>query len=192
MLTMTDATAAVYALDQALHLPRAEVRKATDLAKDPWAQIIEGFYKDRAQKASSPTTAAKPGASETPRLTDYDPPLAGMNPWLVDTITIIDAGRKSFAGREQERAVRPLLDSAEMLASFITEFSARRRPQLNIEPSGRPTFATATDEFYIHLTVDAPNRLTWYAVVGGTENFYEGVAFDGRKLPPALVELFSV
>lgn len=40
------------------------------------------------------------------------------------------------------------------------------------------TFATATDDSYIHLTVDEPKRLTWYAVVGGTEHFDEGVAFE--------------
>jgi ribulose-5-phosphate 4-epimerase/fuculose-1-phosphate aldolase len=54
------------------------------------------------------------------------------------------------------------------------------------------TFATATDDFYIHLTVDEPKRLTWYAVVGGTEHFDEGVAFDGRRLPSGLAQLFSL
>jgi hypothetical protein len=193
MLLVTDITPAVYALDKALCLPHAEVRGATDLAKDPWGQFIEVLTKASAQKLNAPalTTAEKSGA-ETPRAGDLGPPLAGMNPWLVDTMTIIDAGRKSFAGGQQEKAVLPLLTSAEMLASFITEIGAGRRPQLNIEPSGRPTFATATDDFYIHLTVDAPNRLTWYAVAGGAEHFDEGVAFDGRRLPPALAHLFTL
>ena len=194
MLPMTDATPAVYALDQALRLPFVEVRAATDLPKDPWGQFIEVLTKASAQKlrASHPTASAQPGTSETLSVDDHDPPLAGMNPWLVDTMTIIDTGRKNFAGSQQGHAIRPLLDLAEMLASFITEIVPRRRPQINIEPSGRPTFATATDDFYIHLTVDAPNRLTWYAVVGGTEHFDEGVAFDGRRLPPGLAYLFTL
>jgi hypothetical protein len=54
------------------------------------------------------------------------------------------------------------------------------------------TFATATDDFYIHLTVDEPKRLAWYAVVGGTEHFDEGVAFNGRRLPSGLAQLFSL
>jgi hypothetical protein len=115
-----------------------------------------------------------------------------MNPWLVDAMTIIDVHRKGVAGDQRAGAIRPLLESAEMLASFIAEIGSRRRPQLNIEPDGRPTFATATDEFYIHLTVDEPNRLTWYAVVGGTEYFDERVAFDGRRLPSGLAQLFAL
>ncbi len=194
MFPITDVTPAVYALETALGVPFAEVRAATDLAKDPWAELIAGLSKAGAQKQMAPATiAAKHGASTSrARSAEEAPPLAGMNPWLVDTMAIIEAHRKGVAGDQNERTARQLLESAEMLASFITDVGARRRPQLNIEPSGRPTFATATDDFYIHLTVDDPKRLTWYAVVGGTEHFDEGVAFDGRKLPPALAQLFAL
>jgi hypothetical protein len=192
----TDATATIYDLDRLLSVPFAEVRPATDLAKDPWGQIIDkltGATNPQRHKASAAARVLEPGTSigETDLLRD-GPPLAGMNPWLVDTMAIIDAHRKGLAGNQYERTVRSLLESAEMLASFITDISASRRPQLNIEPSGRPTFATATDDFYIHLTVDEPKRLTWYAVVGGTEHFDEGVAFDGRRLPSGLAQLFSL
>ena len=188
MSPITDATPAVYALDAELRLPFAEVRAATDLAKDPWGDFIEVLTKASSQKQKASATTAADGASQAEEIS----PLAGMNPWLIDTMAIIDAHRKRLAGKQNEKAVRPLLESAEMLASFITDIGARRRPQLNIEPSGRPTFATATDDFYIHLTVDEPKRLTWYAVVGGTEHFDEGVAFDGRKLPSALAQLFAL
>jgi hypothetical protein len=191
MLPITDATPAVYALNAALGMPFAEVRSATDLAKDPWAGLLAKVAAQK-QKAST-TTAAKDGSSTRGAGSAADgPPLASMNPWLVDTMAIIDAHRKGLAGNQNEKTVRPLLESAEMLASFITDIGVRRRPQLNIEPSGRPTFATATNDFYIHLTVDEPRRLTWYAVVGGTEHFDEGVAFDGRRLPPALAQLFAL
>jgi hypothetical protein len=194
MSPVTDATPGVHAVDAVLRVPFAEVRAATDLAKDPWAGFIEILTKAGAQKQTgSATTAAKNGTlTGRAGSVEEGPPLAGMNPWLVDTMAIIDAHRKGLAGNQNERTVRLLLESAEMLASFITDISARRRPQLNIEPSGRPTFATATDDFYIHLTVDEPKRLTWYAVVGGTEHFDEGVAFDGRRLPSGLVQLFSL
>jgi hypothetical protein len=190
MLAVTDATPTVYALDNVLRTPFAEIRAGTDLIKDPWGGFIEILTKPSAQPT---TTTAKQGDSlgETSP-SETGPPLAGMNQWLVDTMGIIDTHRKGLAGQQHERGVRSLLDSAEMLASFITDIGPRRRPQLNIEPSGRPAFATATDDFYIHLTVDEPNRLTWYAVVRGTEHFDEGVAFDGRKLPPGLAQLFSL
>jgi hypothetical protein len=190
MLFVTDATPAVHALDKMLTAPFAEVRSATDLSKDPWGQLIQMLAKDR--RKASPTTIASNLGWGREEIAEKDPPLAGMNPWLIDTMTVVDTGRRRLAGAENEGPGRLLLDSAEMLASFITDISPRRRPVLNIEPGGRPTFATATDDFYIHLTVDAPNRLTWYAFVGGAEHFDEGVAFDGRKLPPELARLFSL
>jgi hypothetical protein len=194
MSPVTDATPGVHAVDAVLRVPFAEVRAATDLAKDPWAGVIEMLAKAGAQKQTGSATTAAGSGTATSRAgsAEEGPPLAGMNPRLVDTMTIIDAHRKGLAGNQNERTVRLMLESAEILASFITDISARRRPQLNIEPSGRPTFATATDDFYIHLTVDEPKRLTWYAVVGGTEHFDEGVAFDGRRLPSGLVQLFSL
>jgi hypothetical protein len=195
MSPVTDATPGLHAVDAVLRIPFAEVRAATDLVKDPWAGVIEILAKGSAQKQTgSATTAAGSGTRATSRAgsAEEGPPLAGMNPWLVDTMAIIDAHRKGLAGNQNDRTVRSVLESAEILASFIADVSARRRPQLNIEPSGRPTFATATDDFYIHLTVDEPKRLTWYAVVGGTEHFDEGVAFDGRRLPSGLVQLFSL
>jgi len=194
MSPITDATPAVYALDAVLRVPFAEVRTAADLAKDPWAGFIEVLTKAGGQKQKESATTVAKGGSATGRAgsAEEGPPLAGMNPWLIDTMAIIDVHRKGLAGNQNERTVRPLLETAEMLASFITHVGVRRRPQLNIEPSGRPTFATATDDFYIHLTVDEPKRLTWYAVVGGTEHFDEGVAFDGRRLPSALAQLFAL
>jgi hypothetical protein len=189
----TDATPNIYALNHLLRVPFAEVRAATDLVKDPWGGFIEVLNKANPQAATTSSTAAKQDRSPLHAdLPDVGPRLANMNPWLIDTMSIIDAHRKNLLSGSRTVGSRPALDSAEMLASFISDISPRRRPQLNIESDGRPTFATATDDFYIHLTVDAPNRLTWYAVVRGAEHFHEGVAFDGRKLPQGLAQLFSL
>jgi hypothetical protein len=79
-----------------------------------------------------------------------------------------------------------------MLTPFLSEIDARRRPQLNFDEDGRASFATATDDFYINLTVDSANRLTWYAVVRGAEYFAESVAFDGRKVPAELRTIFAM
>jgi hypothetical protein len=192
MSPITDATPSIYALDHMLSVPFAEVRPATDLVKDPWGLFIEVLASAQKPKSASTAAAEHHGAMKASIALEAEPPLGNMSPWLIDAMTIIDAHRKSIVGSQSERTVRLLLDSAEMLASFIAEVTPRRRPQVNIEPSGRPTFGTATEDFYINLTVDEPNRLTWYAVVGETEHFNEGVAFDGRKLPAGLAHLFSM
>jgi hypothetical protein len=191
MPLVTDATPALNQLDHLLRVPFAEVRTATDL-KDPWPHFIAELARASASKSTSPTAAGQSTVTKEAGTSQEAPPLAKMNPWLVDAIATIDAHRKSVLGNQAQASGLSLLDSAEMLAPFMTEVSSRRRPRLNIEPDGRPTFATATDDFYIHLTVDEPNRLTWFAVVAGTEYFDEGVVFDGRRLPPALSQLFTL
>jgi hypothetical protein len=158
----------------------AEVRAATDSVKDPWAGLIEALANAKAREGVQPATAP----------THPGPKLTGMSPWLVDTMKIIDTHRQSALG-DIDAQMR-LLDTAEMLASFLVDIEPRRRPQLNIDAGGQPSFATALDDFYIHLTVDEPNLLTWYATVRGAEHFDEDVAFDGRKLPANLKQLFSL
>jgi hypothetical protein len=185
MLPATDATPSYDALSAFLLPPLAEIRVGTDLAKDPWGRLLEVLENTNARQNPSSSAADKSALRQEDQL-------SGMNPWLIDTIEIIDAQRQalnSVADKEQKLS---LLDTAEMLASYICDIAPRRRPQLNIEPEGRPSFATALDDFYIHLTVDEPNKLTWYATVRGAEYFDEGVAFDGRKLPEGLKQLFLV
>jgi hypothetical protein len=191
MIPATDATPAYYALSNLLRAPVAEFRAATDLVKDPWGELIQVLSTAKTRPAAQPSTARTHSAEKAASDTVAEPQLSGMSPWLIGTMEIIDAHRRGVHGSSNKQKLA-LLDTAEMLASHISDISPRRRPQLNIEPEGRPTFATAVDDFYIHLTVDAPDRLTWYATVGGDEHFDEGVAFDGRKIPPGLQQLFSL
>jgi hypothetical protein len=117
-----------------------------------------------------------------------------MAPWLLDAIQVIDTHRQMLKSRNvdlQDPAMKRL-DLAEMLASFLADIDARRRPQLNIDDEGEPSFATALDDFYINLTVDGPDLITWYANVKGADHFNERVAFDGRKIPTALKALFAL
>jgi hypothetical protein len=192
MLPATDATPAYYALSSLLRVPVAEFRAATDLAKDPWGDLIEVLSAAKARPAAPPSTARADSSDKAPPAGVAEPRLSGMNPWLIGTMEIIDAHRKALHQGAADKPRLALLNTAEMLASYISDIGPRRRPQLNIEPEGRPTFATAVDDFYIHLTVDTPDKLTWYATVGGDEHFDEGVAFDGRKMPPGLQQLFSL
>jgi hypothetical protein len=184
----TDATSFEYAaLDAALHAPAAMVRAATDLVKDPWADVILAAMRAYARPEHCSATAAGPDPS--PSIADAGPRLSGMAPWLVDTIAVIDTHRKAAVQSPQQDQV---LDTAEMLASFLADIDQRRRPQLNIDAEGQPSFATSLDDFYIHLTVDEPNLLTWYSTVRGAEHFNERVVFDGRRLPTSLKHLFSM
>jgi hypothetical protein len=105
MSPVTDATPGVHAVDAVLRVPFAEVRAATDLAKDPWAGVIEMLAKAGAQKQTGSATTAAGSGTATSRAgsAEEGPPLAGMNPWLVDTMTIIDAHRKGLVFRSHQR-----------------------------------------------------------------------------------------
>jgi hypothetical protein len=195
-MPISDAASTEYAaLHSVLRMPAAEVRTATDLVKDPWGEIIDVVLaQKRAAAQAQPVSAlfdleANPGTGSG--LSESGPRLSGMAPWLLDTMTIIDSHRHLGHGADAARRAK-LLDTAEMLASFLADVESRRRPQLNISSDGQPSFATALDDFYIHLTIDGPNLLTWYATVRGAEHFNEGVVFDGRKLPAGLRQLFPL
>jgi hypothetical protein len=116
-----------------------------------------------------------------------------MSPWLVDTIEIVETHRRALSSLSPDAKDAQLktLATAEMLASFLADISSRRRPQLSIDDEGRPSFASALEDFYLHLTVDAPGLLTWFARVRGVEYFDEGVAFVGRSFPPQLKQIFA-
>jgi hypothetical protein len=173
--------------DPATRAPTAaEVRTATDLVKDPYGRLLDFIAK--AQIKQAPPSATSAPSDSAPKITS----LSGMSPWLLDTVRIIDAYRRYLNGTAGDTLIARSLDTAEMLASFLADIPPRHRPQLNIDSDGRPSFATVLDDFYIHLTVDEPNQLTWYAVVRGAEHFDEGVAFNGRKLPADLKQLFSL
>jgi hypothetical protein len=119
-----------------------------------------------------------------------------MAPWLQDTMQIIDTGRqimKMQASSPQDflRHVG-ILDTAEKLASLLVDVLPSRRPQLNVDDEGYISFATTTRDFYLNLTVDSVEQLTWYAVVHDVEYFMEQVSFSGRRLPDELKKLLSM
>jgi hypothetical protein len=115
------------------------------------------------------------------------------SPWLLDAMEVISVQRDRLSKEtESGRLAFALLDDAEMLAALFAGSDSRRRPQLNILPDGRPSFATSTMDCYLHVTVDEPKRITWYALIDGREYFHENIPFDGRRLPDELRRLVSV
>jgi hypothetical protein len=111
------------------------------------------------------------------------------SPWLVQTISLIDQHRGLGAGWDGADALPPgddVLNTAEMLAVFFNNDKSWGRPSFAVDALGRPTFAVRVPQFYLHLTVDRAERLTWYAEVNGEDHFHEDVMFSGRKLPDEL------
>ena len=115
--------------------------------------------------------------------------LTTRSPWLTETIKLIDQYRNVSTGWDGGSAEAPqdeALDTAEMLSVFLNTESRGGRPTFAVDSLGRPTFAARSQNFYIHLTVDRSERLTWFAEVDGVEYFQDDVEFKGRKLPDEL------
>ena len=108
-----------------------------------------------------------------------------MSAWLADTMDVIAHGRNVHGASSK------LLDDAERLAALMANSDPSKRPQLNILDDGRPSFATSTKDIYIHITIDQPGRLTWFATVKEEEYFGEDIPFDGRRIPPEMRGLLS-
>jgi hypothetical protein len=118
--------------------------------------------------------------------------LAPRDPWLVTTWDLIADHRNLAAGWDGINALAPeseCLDAAEALAILIAAKPTRARPQFSVDSNGRPSFALYDDRLYLHLTIDGADRLSWYAVSGGTESFEDDIVFDGTQLPPQLDQL---
>jgi hypothetical protein len=119
-----------------------------------------------------------------------------MAPWLQDTMQVIDARRQTI--KTQSSSLQDFLrdvgtlDIAEKLASLLADVLPSRRPQLNVDDAGYISFATTVRDFYLNLTVDSVEQLTWYAVVHDVEHFMEKVPFSGRRLPDELKKLLSI
>jgi hypothetical protein len=118
--------------------------------------------------------------------------LPPRDPWLVATWDLIADHRNLTSGWDGETAAAPRresLDTAEALAVLIAAKPMQTRPQFSVDCNGLPGFAMYDDRLYLHLTIDDVDRLSWYAVSGGTESFADDIAFDGAQLPPLLDRL---
>ena len=151
-----------------VRLRPAEVRVATDISVPPLPPIVK-----RATAVGSSPESENKSTEVT------------MSPWLADTMEIISIQRS------RPEAQSLLLEDAENVAALVAGASPGRRPQLNILEDGRPSFATSLRGFYIHMTIDRPGRLTWFATANDQEYFGEDVPFDGRRLPKEVRELLS-
>lgn len=163
------------------------IRSATDLV-DPatFPEVIKP--ERRAVAASSCTSLASTSTvSETAIRQAPTDGLSTRNTWASDSLQVLRKARKAAKDADLE-AVRV----AEMLIPHFAALPSQTRPQVTVDDDGRPGFGTSTGSFYIDLTIESHNALTWYAVVDEREFFADSVAFDGRRLPDDLRSLFEV
>jgi hypothetical protein len=112
--------------------------------------------------------------------------------WLIDTIKEIkqyNCGTGDFFGLAEQKPSPIELQDAEYLAALFANTPAWQRPMFAIDAAGAPTFERRTTDFYLHLTIDRPGQLSWYALKDGEEDFGDDYQFDRRSLPQSLVNL---
>lgn len=99
-------------------------------------------------------------------------------PWLDETLNKIADFRGAADNWDGCGSAAPdeaLFATAEKVAEDFSSMPVFWRPTLNFDPDGHPNFAAYNDELYLTLTVDAVDRLSWYAVRNGREAFRENV-----------------
>jgi hypothetical protein len=159
----------------------AEIRFATDLAA-PIHWFLENFTK--LEPLPEPLRTSKSESSP-----EYAP---AIDPWLVSTLNVIcECEAILDEASPDAQSILGRLDTAEHLAAHLATMPSEYRPQLMVDADGHPSFASSTGDFYLHLSVDEPGLITWYATVGDTEFFEEGVRFNGRQLPEGLKAVFA-
>lgn len=101
-----------------------------------------------------------------------------IDPWLRESLSAIEYLRNAGSEAAYERV--------ETALYAIQHFSAvpiSIRPILALGDDDVPSFATSIADTYLHLTIDHPGKMTWYATIGDEEFFAEDVDFDGEILP---------
>jgi hypothetical protein len=142
-----------------------------------------------------PAEVRAAGANTAPRIVYLrEEPTPAADPWITETLGFIErstAYRDGWCGPNTLAPSSASLKTAENLTAFFAGWPAVRRPSLAIDMQGRPSFASKRADFYLHLTVDGPDRISWYAVAGANEFFEDDVSFDGTEMPSALARLES-
>jgi hypothetical protein len=165
--------------------------KALDFANDRPALFRTGadvvlpphFEEQRFYKLLGSATADKPVLVSS-----------ASDGWLksvLESIATFRAARNGWDGRNAQAAEQKALDASEMLAVLLSSYALSVQMAFSVDSLGRPTFAGRSTGFYIHLTVDDGDHITWLAEKSGLEYFDGDVEFKGRHLPVGLSEVLS-
>ena len=168
----------------ALDIDQTYQRSALDLQRSPPSITRAGNDIRAPFRESGNRVARLTGSAQKTGRILY---LGSHTPWLNHILSSISDYRNVREGWDGQDAAVPVagtLDTAEMLAVYLN--NAQTKLAFAVDALGRPTFSSNADDYYIHLTIDAPERLTLFAEIDGVEYFYDNVEFTGRKAPDEL------
>ena len=103
------------------------------------------------------------------------------NSWAQDTLETIAAHRhlkKGWDGKSAATPSKEALDIAEILTSAFAQVSTNVRPLFAVDVDGNPGFAANESDYYLHLTIDGPNTISWYTVKGGKPSYEDQIQVD--------------
>lgn len=110
--------------------------------------------------------------------------------WLngvLESVATFRTFQDGWDGQHSQAPEQKALDASEMLAVLLSNHTRSSDLTFTVDALGRPTFAGRSDGFYMHLTVDDGDHVTWLAEKSGVEYFDGDVEFKGRHLPAALL-----
>lgn len=177
----------------------AVTRSATDVVS-PWLQIIE-FNSKRCLAYTGTWTRPDSGRAGTTVTAKDSTAPAGAKPWQLlnrswatETLSHIRSFYGKLKGWNGENASAPevsALNSAELLTALFDQYGEDLQIKFAVDSDGLPTFATLVDGFYLHLTIDNQNHITWLAELNGSDHFEAEVPFSGEALPDSLRRLLA-
>jgi hypothetical protein len=116
------------------------------------------------------------------------------SPWLnsvLETIASYRSAQNGWDGGNAHAPSQKALDAAEMFAVLASSYVRSEHLTFSVDYLGRPTFAGRSSNFYLHLTLDDGDHMTWLAENLGVESFDESVEFTGRQIPDGLLQLLT-
>jgi hypothetical protein len=166
------------------------VLAALDVPQPPSASDLFRLFLTPAEIRPAGDLTSLTTANQLRAIYSFSPVVADR--WLDETLGYLQEARSYRDGWDGTNALAPsaeALKTTEYLTAFFADWPADKRPVLAIGFDGQPTFASKVGDFYLHLTVDGADKLSWYATAGAKEYSEEDIAFDGTALPSALAEL---
>ncbi|WP_102784120.1 hypothetical protein [Thalassospira sp. GB04J01] len=147
---------------------------ARSTKSEPYELVV-----DQSVQISENSTTANPTQH-----TDFDPlsMIQYRDTWLNNCLEAINAHKHLKDGWDGALAPAPenaSLTTAEFLALGFSYLDSHLRPSFSVDSEGCPGFSLYNDHIYLHLTIDAPELISWYVVKDKQESFGDDVLVNG-------------